>query len=274
MGRVKKKMKISITILALFVIGYSTAALGTPAKTAYCMGRKATVHTCSSCFNWGTGTIGAREYLASNHTCLIKVSKPVTDCLIYNGVITATKGFDDCLVCNKKIWLNIVENAGAITSRACSDTAVKATKCTTKIANCGQNMCVNNTASSGKTTPGCRQCMKGYVGATPVTTAKSASPPTIGYTTCTLTGALKNCELSMFNNALHCYTCKSGFAVASAQTSCATFTLDSNCRKLHTGDAACVECWHSYYFNLAKCVLSANIMALGGMVMFVLAFFN
>jgi len=86
MGRVKKKMKISITILALFVIGYSTAAtLGLPVKTSYCMGRLASKTGCKSCFNWGSGTIGARELLTEK--CAAKVSNVVAGCLMYNGTI-------------------------------------------------------------------------------------------------------------------------------------------------------------------------------------------
>merc|ERR1712017_15727 len=107
MGK-RKKMKISITILALFVIGYSTASSpSAPAKTAYCMERSTDKAKCTQCFNWGTGTIGARELKASVNTCLVKVTNAVTGCLMYSGKITSTKLVTDCLACNKLTWLNI-----------------------------------------------------------------------------------------------------------------------------------------------------------------------
>merc|ERR1712066_243680 len=182
MGKSKKKMKISITILALFVIGYSTATLGTPAKTSYCMGRVDKKTTCSACFNWGTGTVGARE-LSSTGTCLIKVTNAVTSCLIYNGKITKTKAYNDCIACNKKIWLNIAETKQAITSIGCSDTAIVAKTCLSKVLNCGQNMCPSDVTNS-KVHPGCRQCAKGYIGLTKIENTASTKA-IMGYKTCT-----------------------------------------------------------------------------------------
>jgi len=133
------------------------------------------------------------------------------------------------MVCNKKIWMNIVEATGVLAATTCSDTAIVTATCKTKVANCGQSFCTNNTATK-KARVGCRQCMKGYVGATQMKDTHGTKALVLGYSTCTLTGHIKNCALSMYNNALHCYTCNSGFAVASIFTSCKAFTLDSNCR--------------------------------------------
>merc|ERR1711953_135280 len=264
-----KTMKISFTILALCMIGYSIAAYGTPPKASLCQIRSATsgTNTCVGCFNWGSGTIGARELASAK--CLVKVSNPVLNCLFYNNIISSTKKYEDCVVCNNKTWLNLTEASKNISKIECSDTAVKATTCKAKVANCLQSMCVDQTS---KALVGCKQCMKGYLASGTVLTGTDTSTK-LGYTACAKS-AIANCDLGLFNDPKKCYTCATGYVVVTAKTSCSAYTKDANCRELGSGDTECIECWYSYYFELSKCILGANIMALGGLVMFVLAFFN
>lgn len=265
-------MKISITILALFIVGYSMAAFGQPPKASLCLKRSetSTVKTCIACHNWASGTIGAREIKSG--ACTTKVTNTVASCLYYTGLIAAAKTYNDCRHCNKMTWMNITEKTKAVSSIACSNTAVSTTTCKAKVLNCSQNLCVDYGSSTYKV--GCNQCAKGFISSGTKISATNTATTVLGYSACTATGAITNCELGDFQTPTKCYTCKSGYAVVTAATSCKAFTLDSNCRLLGTGDAECVECWMAYYFNLTKCILGANIMALGGLVMFVLAFFN
>merc|ERR1711939_1204422 len=60
------------------------------AASKYCMGCSAT-DTCSTCFNWGSGKVGARS-LASN-TCTATLTRTVTDAKAYSGTHTNTSNF-------------------------------------------------------------------------------------------------------------------------------------------------------------------------------------
>jgi len=252
------------------MIGYSLAALGSPTADKYCMKRMDAADTCDACFNWGDGgTIGARE-IATN-ACGTAVSNTVTDCMVYNGAITSTKQSNDCLLCKNKVYLNISETAGLPSVLTCSDTASVPTTCTAAVTNCGQTMCYTDVATSTSKV-GCRVCSKGYKGSGTQIVDTAGTPLNLGYDSCA-TQTLTNCDLASPESNTKCYTCATGFAVDSAETACAAFTTDANCRMLHT-DSLCIECWYSYYFTASVCTLTANIMALGGMVMFVLAFFN
>merc|ERR1711976_32661 len=268
MGIRLRKMKATfITILALCFVGYTYTAQGTPAKTSHCMGNVDDATTCSSCFNWGSGDIGAKQ-LATN-ACASAVSNAITDCKYYNGVITSTMSLQDCAVCDSKTWLNLTDHGTAASRlRTCSDTAVNTTTCTAVPSNCDQGLCYVNAA--GAATVGCRMCSSGYKGGA---TAVSSNDGTVGYTTC-VSQTVTNCDLGSATNNANCYTCNSNYAVATAQTSCVAFTVDSNCRQLGTGDTYCGQCWHAYYFETTTCILAAKMFAFSGLVIAFLAFLN
>merc|ERR1712048_1025517 len=102
-----KKMKLATVLVAIMAIQYVFTAQGTPAATSYCMGNNDNATTCSSCFNWGSGTVGARN-LATN-ACTTKVTNAITDCKYYSGLTTTTKTCSDCGVCDGKTWLNVAD---------------------------------------------------------------------------------------------------------------------------------------------------------------------
>lgn len=257
-------MKFFITILALCLIGNSFTAQGTCATASYCMGCVDDAATCNSCFNWGKGTVGAR-YLASA-ACANKIStNAVTDCKYYYGGATATKMIHDCMQCNSKDWANVTYSAVAASIvNTCSNTAINTTTCASTVSNCAQSLCYG-TASSAVV--GCSQCKSGYVGS-----GTAIGNSTIGHAAC-VASSIANSAIMMNGSTVNVYTCKSGYAVASANsTTCTAFTTDSNCRKLSS--TWCGECWHSYYFNAKVCVLNAQLIALSGLALVVLAFFN
>merc|ERR1712070_1365034 len=171
-------------------------------------------------------------------------------------------------VCNSKTWLNIADNAtNASIAITCSDTAINTTTCTAAVANCEQSMCYTLGATA---TLGCRLCSSGYKGG--ATSVTDADGIILGYTTCTA-GSITNAEYYNVMNNAQAGTCKSGYAVANAATSCVAFTTDSNCRSLGTGDTYCGQCWYAYYFSLTVCTLSASLMTFGAAVAVVLSMF-
>lgn len=254
-------MKALFAILAICMITYSQAAQGTCAATSNCMGcTESGTDSCTACFNWGSGTKGARQLATTS--CATAVANTVADCKYYNGGITATKAASDCLMCNGKDWLNLTM-AGTI-AVACSNTAGNATTCAATVANCDQSVCSLANSSGTTYSKLCGSCSKGYKGSG---TAVSGM-----YPTCTTSGIITNCDLHAGSS--NCYTCASGYAVVTAQTSCTAFTADSNCRKLGTGDTFCQECWAGYYFTATVCTLGAYVMIMSAMTLAVLAFFN
>jgi len=228
------------------------------------MGNTDNANTCSSCFNWGSGSVGARV-LDNSTLCTTKYTQLITDCKYYSGAqsntTTAIKT-NDCYMCDGKDWYNVTDNAtNASINRACSNIALDATTCDAKVSNCDQSMCFKSTGNAF--TKGCLQCSSGYKGGATAITDSDGS--TIGYTTC-VSATITNQELGSPVNNAQAFTCKSDYAVATGGASCVSFTTDSNCRMLGTGNAYCGTCWMGYYFTSATCTLAANLLAFGGLL--------
>jgi len=259
-------MKLPTVLIALIAVQYALAAQGTPVATSYCMGNTDNSVNCGACYNWGPGTVGGKQ--KSGNLCTAALTNKITDCKIYSGSGDATIQLYDCSVCDGKDWLNLTDNANAASRiRACSDTALNATTCAAKVSNCEQSLCFKDTSNVYH--KGCSMCESGYVPSGTRLTINTAG--NMWYSACS-TGAITNAELYSGVNALHAYTCKSSYAVANDNLSCAAFTTDSNCRKLGSG-AWCGECWYSYYFDTTTCKLAAGLMAVGGIVMAALTMF-
>jgi len=252
MGNQTQKMKVYQLVIVLLAI--KAIQTGKPLAASYCMGNNNDATTCSACFNWGTGTIGARK-LATN-ACATTVTA-ITDCKYYNGKITSTRTVYDCMMCNSKKWLNITDhNTPASIAITCVDTAIDTTNCASEVANCDQSICLK--PKTGTTSTYCAQCKSGYKG--------SGTKANGYYPTCA-SATITNAELGLGSDNTKVYTCKSGYAVVTLETSCKAFTTDSNCRKLGSTDAFCGECWHSYYFDTTTCKLGATLMSFAGIVM-------
>jgi len=244
-------MKLT-SVLVIAAICAAAFAAPTCVKTNYCMGCHAsTADTCVSCFNWMAGKVGPRTLNSTTNCQTALTTRVVTDCKVYNGSVATpagTKLSSDCQVCNKdfKNWTN------SSSTLACSNTALTLTGTTcAKVANCMQVLCNDDTTDSF----GCVMCNKNYSGATYVNS-------TVGTSSCTKTNAVTNCEVMYYGSSIsdkYCHYCKSGFAVANANTSCVAFTTDSNCRHLQSGDTACRTCWDAYYWDATKCKLAAKV---------------
>jgi hypothetical protein len=175
----------------------------------------------------------------------------VADCLWYWGKMQSNiKTVQNCGMCRNKTWMNIGDNDdhAAGVSVVCHDTPTNAASCDHPIANCDQSVCYTY---GGAHTKGCKWCAKGYVGS-------GTNLPNVGYTACTTTGALTNCDYANPYNKLKCYLCAQGYAVAANETSCVTYDTDPHCRLLASG-GWCRECKTNFIFDTTKCKLNKNI---------------
>lgn len=241
-------MKLFVFVIASLVLYVQPAPSCKAAN--YCGGcHLTTADACTSCFTYKSGKVGPRALVSSACTTAL-TTRLVTDCKIYSGGITSatgTKAATDCTVCDKDFKNWTVTG----TVLACSATAVTLTTACTKVANCMQTVCVKDTTESF----GCSICNKNYSGATYVNA-------TAGTSSCTKTNAITNCEVMYYTSSIAnkaCHYCKTKYAVKQDDSACVAYTTDSNCRKLHTGDAQCEVCWDAYYWNLTKCKLSAKV---------------
>jgi len=246
------------TISAIVLIAMIASAMSAPScqATDYCMGcHMTTANSCTSCFNWGSGKVGARSLTTTNNlnNCITALPSALTtaNCQVYSGSAASTattKGSSNCTWCKKKYLTYTVTG----TTEVCTDTAT--TGCTA-VSNAEFTKCYVGTT----TVAGASVCSKGYYGSGTVNNA--------GYPTCTK-ASLANCDWAF--NSTNCIFCKSNYAVSSTGA-CAAYTTDSNCRALHT-DSTCSTCWNAYYWNVTTCKLAASLMSAGALLF--AAFFN
>merc|ERR1711976_16678 len=251
----KMKSILAIALIAICV-SYTISAPSCQASD-YCTGcAMSTTNSCTACFAWGSGSVGARGMATvsglNNCIAVMPSALVTTDCRFYNGLATSTataKSNNNCAYCEKKyLTFNTTNN-----TETCSDTAV--TGCP-EVNNAQWTKCYIDATG---TVAGAGWCKKGYYG---TGTANNA-----GYPTCTK-ASLANCDWAAHSTS--CIYCKSNYAVSSTGA-CAAFTTDSNCRALHT-DSTCSTCYPAYYWNTTKCKLGAGLLTVAFLA--VAAFFN
>jgi len=253
MGNSNLIKNMKTTIFALCIIGYTLAAQGLPLATSYCAGNVNGAVTCSSCYNYTLGTIGARQLIAA--ACTAVVANTVGDCKIYNRVINATKSEGDCELCNNKTWLNLTANATAASIvAACSNTPLVAITCNSLPTNCDQAVC--RTAVGGATAIFCRSCSASHLGA-------GVAIADVGYPTCIAGNTITNCSIYGAYDKTKCEICIAGFAVDFAGTACTAFTDDTNCKQLGSTGAYCGQCKDNYYFTTNTCTIGYTVPVQG-----------
>jgi len=229
-------MKVLLLIIAACMITKTYAV--SCAATQYCMGCSAT-NTCDSCFNWGSGSVGARS-LASD-TCTTALTKVTTDAQNYSGThANASTWSWSSVVCKSGKYHQVDQTSGVAANYTSSCTSTLATGATA-ITDCKYSS-VEKTSTTAATAK-CNLCNKGKGG-------------NATYTACTGT-AITNCD---YASGTSCYFCASNYAVASTGTTCTAYTTDKNCRKL-LADGTCGTCWDAYYFNGTTCKLFGSILA-------------
>merc|ERR1711957_872626 len=99
----------------------------------------------------------------------------------------------------------------------------------------------------------------------------------LGSAACVVTDIITNCAFHVAPATIattnHCYSCSTGYAVASTLIACTAYTTDTNCRVLLV-DGACGECVTGYYWNGAICGLTALVSVLSTMSLAILALLN
>merc|ERR1711879_324004 len=149
-SKILQKMKLFVTVviaLCMSKFAYSTSC----AASMYCMGCSAT-DVCDACFNWGSGTVGARS-LASN-TCTAALTRTTGNVMYYSGTHTNTSNF---------VWYSLRCKSGRVfdvdsTSTAPYTVACNTTGAVTAVTDCEANA-TDKTASS-TTTAKCMLCKK------------------------------------------------------------------------------------------------------------------
>jgi len=253
-------MKFALAIVAIaLAINYSQATV-TCAATSYCMSCSSTASTgCLSCFNWGSGSVGARKLSASStYTCTAALTVKTTDCKVYTGAATNAGTSGTCRWCNSKTWRNESYSAAGVNTMTCSNTAIQATTCTTSVSNCYQMVCRDYAASLSSTDYSkCATCKKGYWG--------TIDSTTVLYSACTNSGTAPqtNCDwyYAYSSSASRCMFCKSNYAVKYADGSCYSYTTDKNCASLQSDNTNCLSCWDAYYWNATVCKLNAKVVS-------------
>lgn len=252
-------MKFTLAIAVLAIAVHYSQATVTCAASSYCMSCSSTSSTgCLSCFNWGSGSVGARKLSsASTYTCTTALSTKTTDCKVYTGGASYSGTSGTCRWCNSKTWRNEAYSAASVNTMTCSNTAINTTTCSTAISNCYQMTCRDYASASSTDYSKCATCKKGYWG--------TIDSTTMMYSACSNSGTnpVSNCDWfgPISASASGCSFCKSNYAVKSADSSCYAYTTDSNCRSLQTDNTNCLSCWDAYYWNATVCKLNAKVVS-------------
>merc|ERR1711988_1415365 len=100
------------TISAIVLIAMIASAMSAPScqATDYCMGcHMTTANSCTSCFNWGSGKVGARSLTTTNNlnNCITALPSALVtaNCGMYSGSAQSTdtkKSQNNCQLCKKK----------------------------------------------------------------------------------------------------------------------------------------------------------------------------
>lgn len=258
-------MKFIVSAIVLSLVYASVMSVSCIA-TNYCMGCHATTaNECVSCFNWGTGTVGARALnttpTPSNCQTAIVAAYKTANAQEYigtNQTSQSTTSVTDVRLCRKD-FKNFTQTGTVL---ACSDTAITLTSVTAvKIDNCHTVVAYDST--SGTDDFGCQHCDKKYGNSG----AWSATSDSIGSRSCAKYSGIANCDYPFKTNSTTwaCRYCKSKYAVSNAGNTCTSYTADSNCAALQSGNTTCRTCWSAYYWDASKCKLAAQILIAGAM---------
>merc|ERR1712232_1479971 len=156
------KFLIAALVLSLATVSMQQGSGGGSTTTGpscsavnYCMGCDPVYpNKCTSCYNFGSGTVGAR--ILANGSCTYRRSQSLIDgCKYYSGMSTNDVKAQVCMRCNDGLHMNFeYNNAYAVPS--CNNTHCSGTSTMT---NCKQRACfkLNNQWSEY-----CMACSNGW----------------------------------------------------------------------------------------------------------------
>ena len=264
-------MKTMICLIVMLAISkYASAAVCTMAITNYC--QTCDGAACGSCYNWGNGTYADKNWAAQNSVSCsgdLPLGYKVTNCLINAGYGSAllyptstvsASSHPRCLQCDGKKFLHY---STAATTETCTDTAPTDMASCVEISDCMQTICKTNAT----TAYGCNQCAYDKY-------PTGVSTTTLYNTSCgAVVTAIANCQLYSYSvsGTTITYTCKGcneGYSANYTYTACTAFT-DKGCKTLQSDGTSCGECWWSYAFSGATCLLRSYVGAFIGLISFV-----
>jgi len=262
-------MKLLCLLLALTSLVITAPSCKTSAMCQAC--DATTADKCTGCYNKGNDTTFNARALATNACANVITTAKVTGCKVYTSHSDGTTiGSQNCIQCTVAAeWMNIVQTASnaSTTSVACATAAQDVSGCAAAMAICLQNVCHSDGASF---TPYCGMCASGKMG------TEASNVTGLGSVNC-IDGTITNCLFYQVTDATaslnNCYSCGTGYAVASTLLTCTAYTTDANCRVL-LADGACGECVTGYYWNGAICGLTALVSVLSTMSLAILALLN
>jgi len=265
-------MKLLCLLLALTSLVITAPSCKTSAMCQAC--DATTADKCTGCYNKGNDTTFNARALATNACANVITTAKITGCKVYNGTSDGTTfAYNSCIQCTTAAEFLQITASSASTTTATACAAKSATNATcsggTTVVGCLQSYC--HTVDAGTNwTIGCSMCASGKAG----TTANLLAG--LGSSDCEVTNIITNCAFHVTEAAaqtINCYSCGTGYAVASTLLTCTAYTTDTNCRVL-LADGACGECVTGYYWNGAICGLTALVSVLSTMSLAILALLN
>jgi len=235
-----------------------------------------TADKCTGCYNKGNDTTFNARALATNACANVITTGKIDTCKVYSGtgdgLVVSTQS---CVLCTTASdWMNITFETGVTTAVTCSATKIDSGTDCVAIDGCTQNVCHSDgAATSTAFRKLCAMCNSGKAGVI----TSSGITAGLGSAACLTTDIITNCAFHVAPATIattnHCYSCSTGYAVASTLIACTAYTTDTNCRVL-LADGACGECVTGYYWNGAICGLTALVSVLSTMSLAILALLN
>merc|ERR1711957_153182 len=274
--KLKKMMKLLCLLLALTSLVITAPSCKTSAMCQAC--DATTADKCTKCYNKGNDTTFNARALATNACANVITTGKIDTCKVYSdasdGLVVTTQ---ECVLCTTASdWMNITFASGVTTAVTCSATSidpVSTTACSANpIASCTQQVC-HSDGGTPTLQPLCAMRNTGKAGVI----ASTGILAGLGSKACEVTNIIPNCAFHVapapIDTTNHCYSCLTGYAVASPLIACTAYTTDTNCRVL-LADGACGECVTGYYWNGAICGLTALVSVLSTMSLAILALLN
>ena len=285
-------MRFFLIIATLLLIRFNKCGPPLCAATSYCQSCLDDATTCSTCYNWGKGTVALdKTWAASSGSSVcsgtLLAAYKVTDCLeneyvsqalSYSGITAvAVTTHPRCVLCDNKKFITF---NGTSADELCTNTApTMSNPSCLEIEHCAMTVCVNDAAPS----TWCVFCIdhRKPVQSTTQLGASGEWGYRIASCSTELTVTITNCinyvidpSSSSDTIAYNCYDCVGGFAVAVSNKSCVTYSIDAACRKIGLS-GYCNVCYASYYFDgTGLCKLRSFMVLFSSMmIVFIGGFF-
>lgn len=226
-------------VLILSLINYIHPSAPACPASSYCQICAEGATTCSSCYNWGTGSVVLDKTWSGTSgsmgcTSTLSTSYKVTNCKMNydigasisgNGGTVAATSHPRCLECDGFSFLVYTTTSATET---CEDSYLEAWNMSTclEIANCEQTGC-DYTADNQRVFCVGGRCQKGFYPIYDTISLVTECSPTIVTT-------IENCERfciwGTYASPIYtCCECATGYAVTFGGNTCTAFTTDSNC---------------------------------------------